>query len=811
MNMKEKTEQSLTDLLKTGDEADRCYAARTLGTLGSRSAVEALIKQLTDEDIDACVDAAEALGRIGDQQAIPALIRSLENEESGEVCTAVTIALGQIGAGDAITILKKVAVDRPERIEWEDDWDRWWDIQLAAVEALGKFGAEDATGTLLQIMEDEASQDIDPEIFAALANIKESGITALLELLVDGSIMQRRRAARALGHSGNLEVTKALGQALRDESPEVRAAVATALADIDAQRYLPALLLLLRDPEDDVRTAAIEACNRLMKSSSADMDIIAEITPLLSDPSSLVRAIVATTLSSSIPPKHLDEESLTAVAASIMDKTYDTAATACDLLGVNGDPASLDVLITTVRNKGLYSMVRRQATLAIGRIGILNTDTIDLLKEAIADKEQPVRLAALDALTALEAVPATEEETTEALQRPLDIVLAAIAGELELSPPETPQKVSQMVEFDPTPIKEQHRKAEDSATETPDAQNAETGSELAEGESLVLPETPGRVVDPGEVNAAVSTLDSIALDNAEVAFGVHEALPEPELEVKIEQEIEDFLEVVEENKRIGERMTRGRRKISIEDDVRRLGVRVLIGNTDDASVAGLIQALNADDGVLRYEAALAIAETARLHPGLRSLMDAFGSLTTQLGLGDEDQRVACARAMGLLHNKAAMLPLLDVLNDPQTTLRTEVISALVELSINGDDPDKAGHMEIKSVSPKTILRKLSSALEDAEFNVRMAAAKGIVQLLNLEGLGESKTEIVEQLIDTGFLGAGAQARNIGKLLRSIDIQGSAERLLSQLETVDSSAERRFVIEMLEELFISSNDRSQQAA
>ncbi|RLJ20882.1 PBS lyase [bacterium endosymbiont of Escarpia laminata] len=809
MNMKEKTELSLTDLLKTGDEADRCYAARTLGILGSRSAVEALIKQLTDEDIDACVDAAEALGRIGDPQAVPALIKSLENEESGEVCTAVTTALGQLGAEDAITILKKIAVDRPERIEWEDDWDRWWDIQLAAVEALGKFGAEDATGTLLQIMEDETSQDIDPEIFAALANIKESGITALLELLVNGSIMQRRRAARALGHSGNPEVTKALGQALRDESPEVRAAAATALADIDAQRYLPALLLLLRDPEDDVRSAAIEACNRLTKSSSADNDIIAEITPLLSDPSSLVRAIIATTLSSLIPPRHLDEESLTAVAASIMDKTYDTAATACDLLGVNGDPASLDTLITTVRNKSLYGMVRRQATLAIGRIGILNTDTIDLLKEAIADREQPVRLAALDALTALEAVPATEEETTESLQRPLDIVLAAIAGELELSSQETPQKVSQAVEFDPTPIKEQSRKAEDTATETPDAQNAETGSEVAEDESLVLPETPGRVVEAGEVNAAVSTLDAIALNNAEVAFGVHEALPEPDIE--IDQETQDFIEVVEENKRIGERMTRGRRKISIEDDVRRLGVRVLIGNTDDASVAGLIQALNADDGVLRYEAALAIAETARLHPGLRSLMNAFGSLTTQLGLGDEDQRVACARAMGLLHNKAAMLPLLDVLNDPQTTLRTEAISALVELTINGDDPDKADHMVIKPVSPKTILRKLSSALEDEEFNVRMAAAKGIVQLLNLEGLGESKTEIVEQLIDTGFLGAGAQARNIGKLLRSIDIQGSAERLLSQLETVDSSAERRFVIEMLEELFISSNDRSQQAA
>ncbi|KRT59067.1 HEAT repeat-containing protein, partial [endosymbiont of Ridgeia piscesae] len=106
MNMRSKAEQALIELMKNGDEADRCYAARTLGTLHSQNAVETLIAHLTDEDIDVCVDAAEALGRIGDPTAVPPLLNSLSKEESGEVCTAVTSALGMLGGEAAIDALK---------------------------------------------------------------------------------------------------------------------------------------------------------------------------------------------------------------------------------------------------------------------------------------------------------------------------------------------------------------------------------------------------------------------------------------------------------------------------------------------------------------------------------------------------------------------------------------------------------------------------------------------------------------------------------------------------------------------------------
>jgi hypothetical protein len=46
------------------------------------------------------------------------------------------------------------------------------------------------------------------------------------------------------------------------------------------------------------------------------------------------------------------------------------------------------------------------------------------------------------------------------------------------------------------------------------------------------------------------------------------------------------------------------------------------------------------------------------------------------------------------------------------------------------------------------------------------------------------------------------------MLRQIDAEASAQRLLKELAEVDSSAERRFVIEMLEELFVSHSQEGQ---
>ncbi len=57
------------------------------------------------------------------------------------------------------------------------------------------------------------------------------------------------------------------------------------------------------------------------------------------------------------------------------------------------------------------------------------------------------------------------------------------------------------------------------------------------------------------------------------------------------------------------------------------------------------------------------------------------------------------------------------------------------------------------------------------------------------------------MIDSAFISDGTIARDIGKNLRSLGIEQSGNKLLQKLPAVPNSSYRRFVIEMLEEVFI----------
>ncbi len=314
------------------------------------------------------------------------------------------------------------------------------------------------------------------------------------------------------------------------------------------------------------------------------------------------------------------------------------------------------------------------------------------------------------------------------------------------------------------------------------------------------------MVEVGEVNKAISTLDAIAMDNVEATLGIGQE--EPTAAPEYDQETEEFLKLVEQNNRTAMRMKKNRRTIPLEDDLRILGLRVLTKQTDERAIAAMLQALNDDNNEIRYEAALAIAEAAKLNRDAPGLMNAMGSLITQLGLGDEDQQIACARALGYLGNKAAILPLLDALQSDLTQTKIEAIRALTNLALHGSDPVEADHMVTKPVSPKTIVRKIKGMLQSQKNGVRITAANALSELLQLEALADEIPDTIERLIATAFLGSGEHARPIGKILRQIDAEASAQRLLKGLAEVDSSAERRFVIEMLEELFVSHSQEAQ---
>ena len=798
----EETLDTLCKLLETGDDADRCYASRALGTLGDATAVDRLIERLRDEDLDVAMDAAEALGNIGSRKAVPALLESLQNDPSGEVCTMVARALGQIGDPSAGDALLAMATERPEYLEWDDDWDTWWDVQREAVKALGVLRAEQALDALTALMDDESQQDIEPQILTSLIQISSAGEGRVIERLLnqDRPALNRRRAANALGRSSSIESTRALGRALTDPAADVRAAAARALARKNASTYLSALALLLRDPEQEVRQAAVKAITHLAHKNHRQEEVQQAFQDMLTDPDSRVRATLFGILLPTVADRPLSESSFEIVMTGTGDSQAETAAAACTLLGANGNPAALPRLLELLADEHANPMVRREAATAIGALGQIDSQILGTLETAVSDSQQVVRLAALSALMALEKggrLTADETDMADSFPTPLQIIIAALEGRIK--PAEEQPSPCVEVSLD-TRVTQPEPRTE----ATQDAEAAEDHQNADAATPSQLPQAPTE--DTGETDAApvMSTLDAIALANVENMMGTSH--PEKDIQDEVTRE---YLKIVEENKEIMKRM-RSSRRIRPHQDIRRLAARVLAEAPGPEAVRTLIQALHDDDMIVRREAAEAIGIMAREQGNAEELMDALGTLMTQLALSDLDQKIAAARTLACLGNRAALLALMEATAAPEATLRVAAIESLVQLSLNSRNPEDADHMVVRDLPPLSIARKLLEHLDDEDTGVRVAAARGLGQLLAPLNEQQFTRKAVESIITSTTTGTGEEARLLGRALRQFDAGLANELLLDSLHQAENSVKRSLFIEMIEELF-ADQGASDQAA
>ncbi len=807
MTLEKETQEVLCQLLQTGDEADRCYAARTLGILGDRESVDTLIERLRDEDVDVSIDAAEALGNIGATEAVPALIESLENDPSGEVCTMIAEALGKIRSSESIDPLLKILLHRPDYLEWDDDWDTWWDVQKEAVKALGMLKAEKAVDALPGLIDDEKQQDIEPEILNTLIDISAAGEARVIERLqnLQSLPQHRRRAAHALAKSATPDAIKALGRALQDNAAQVRAEAALALAEKQAINYLGALLLLLKDPHEEVRRAAITAVARLAKDGANASELQGALESMLSDPDSQVRATLLTLLLPVVTSNPLSGQNFQAVIECMSDTAAETAAAACTLLGANADPTAIAPLLSLIDDANGHPMVRREAAISVGKLGRIDAHVMATLGKAVTDKQQTVRLAALTSLMELENRGMLMEENSAAdeknpLPRPLELVVDAVSGRIAIIEDSSTPADETVKDKDET----QEQLAE---SETGDSAKAHESAPEVAVETIDLPETPAQIVQEGEVEVATSTLDAIAMENVESMMNASAPAAEEIIEDEITRE---YRGIVKDNKAMMRRI-RSHRKTDVQQDVRRLAARALAETDDPLAIDTLILALNDDDEQIRREAAEAIGVIAQRSQRIPELMDAVGALITQLAIGDIDHKVTCARTLSYLGNRAALVPLIEATRAPEYTLRVQAIGALVRLSLNSRDPDDAGHMVVRDVPPLSIARKLMESLDDDDMGVRVAAARGLAQLLKPLDEESFTRKAIKKVVSSVMLSTGEEARLLGRALRQFDTRIGNEELLTRLKSAEDSVKRSVFIEMIEELLNPDQNRSDQAA
>ncbi len=802
------TLEALTQLLHTGDEADRCYVTQALGKLTEPlerdDIVHQLLPFLKDRDIDVCVDTATTLGKLGGEGVTDALIESLEKDPDGEVKRAVAEALGELGDSQAIPGLIRVMEERDEGIEIiEDGWDLWWDVQLAAVKSLGKLKAANAVPNLLQLLDSEEGEDIEADILRALAEIdsKES-IDALEQALKSSQSPRRqRRIVTALSNAQSADSTRILGRALQFPHPQVRAHTIQALESQNAKRYLPAIMLLIKDPNDEVRNAATHATMVLGDMKQPTQESIDLFIRLLEDESALVRAASLNTLAnfdhSILSEKFIpNTDAVERVITLIGEHDIEASIAATRLLSkLNITDGELQ-LVNLLQDRKREVATRRQAALSLALMEKVGPAAVNALSESLRDEEKVVRLAALAALADCENSyqPPEADQNEMAPMRPLEIILAALRCEMKLVDTEVAGEHTDIGDDAAATDNVQHVQFT-ATSEHAEASNTDTKVPLPD-----FPESPGLNEEQHE---SLSTLDSIAMDNVEATLigEVEDVSETPELD----EETSEYLDIVDKNREDDQRRERRFKKADIYTDVRRMAATMLGRGDSERAIEALIETLQDDDQEIRRLAADALTEIATHHPGLPALLQAQGALISMANFGDQELRMAALRTLGQLENRAALPILLDGLTDDDTVVRMESIRALVAVTTSSIDTNQAGHMVTHEVSNEEVLTQLATALEDPQPSVRKYAADGITTLLQ-QGTVDLKhhNEMIQKILDAGFAGAGEQARHMGQALRILDSDTSSSYLLPLLTDFQSSAERRFVIEMLEEIHQPGN-------
>ncbi len=814
--------EKLQTLISEGDEVDRCYAIQSLVTMGHNGANDLLVDCLRDEDIDVCVDAANALAELGDHSSSEKLIESLLNDPDGEVKTACIKALASLGENKAIPLLLKIIEDRPEDIAFEtSDWDYWWDMQLESIQAMGTMQVNDAVPVLQRLLESGDYLDSEDQIFRTLVQIGDEGEALLIKLLDSGDSRTRRRVVKALGQSHSNGTLKSLARALRDNVPEVRINALNSLAGRrKAIHYLPIILHLFKDKNAGVRRSAIKVAQQLSQqaNSGAEADyseLVQKILPMLDDTDPLVKSTVLEML------MNLDwqpDRKTQAKVIRLLDECEgDCFGTVCHFITQYRLTAAIEDIVLLYKRKAPGIEEKQHIVLALGQLQHWDKDIELLLGSAIYDSNKSVRLAALQALANLDKTYPADVVNAKT-RSPFDMIKEALHGRLapsvsqrtipvsmgEPGQQKPPGNDSDDVENDQTVENETTKRKERTAT------HAQV--EMDESDAFVaraMEEISNSIRD-GENPLPLSTLDSMAITCAEKSLEAQAKLDmdkddplkenatqntneEQTLSAADEQELKDFLDITRANAETAKWLF-NKEVVPVELDIQRLAARLLGNIGTNRLIPTLLDVFEQQDSLLKREAILSIGQIAKSDTLPDEMIDKIHLVLVQaLDEPNRELRVAAIRVLGELGTETDINTLLPLLADNEIAVRIHTTYALAKLAQAARNDD---------VDIKSLLEQLLSQLENNETGLHRAVVDAIIPLFTrLNGDAEQlKQAAIERIIESGLAGSDGQVKDMTRGLSALDKERSSARLLIKLDSLESSVERRYVVEMLGELY-----------
>ncbi len=267
----------LLQLLKHRDASVRCRAALSLGRIGDRRAIDALVDSLQkDGEVQVRLMAAFALGEIEDPSAADALLSALDGQgESISVRARIVEALGKVGSisseGQALQdrISERLVLEL--KLMGSTAIDESRSLQLLTITALMRLRSQTAIEALRQQIR---SGDAVVRAYAvnALSRSRRPIAAAYADLAAaasDSDAMVRANVARALGETGQREAFGVISGLLLGADERVRVNAVRGLATLNDRRAVTALLLIGDQYLSRLRTGHDPELNLLLELATA--------------------------------------------------------------------------------------------------------------------------------------------------------------------------------------------------------------------------------------------------------------------------------------------------------------------------------------------------------------------------------------------------------------------------------------------------------------------------------------------------------------------------------------------------------------
>jgi hypothetical protein len=133
----------------------------------------------------------------------------------------------------------------------------------------------------------------------------------------------------------------------------------------------------------------------------------------------------------------------------------------------------------------------------------------------------------------------------------------------------------------------------------------------------------------------------------------------------------------------------------------------------------------------------------------------------------------------------------------------QAINSITDLQLNGDALVKHAHVPEQPPTLTEWVNTLIDLLQDAQTGVRYSAVANLKRCLLAEEISRQQelTEIViEKIVGAAFNNRGGRTRDMALVLKEVAPVQGTENLLQLLDELPGSYERRFAIEMLEEMY-----------